>query len=77
LQFKNDELEAAFLRIKTLEGIMPVCSSCKKIRKEETDPAVQDNWQPMESYIMDRTNAEFTHSICPSCSNDLLADLDR
>lgn len=59
-----------FLRMKYLEGILPVCASCKKIR----DTA--NNWHPIESYIRDRTDVDFSHSICPECAARLYPELD-
>jgi hypothetical protein len=48
-------------RIKKLEGILPICSYCKKIRDEKNE------WQALELYIEDRSKAEFSHGICPDC----------
>ena len=48
-------------RIKYLEGFLPVCSFCKKIRKEK-------KWIPIEVYITEHSEAEFTHSFCPECA---------
>ncbi|MDB6064648.1 MAG: putative sensor protein [Pedosphaera sp.] len=56
-----EELTDALAKIKTLRGLLPICSSCKKIRDD------RGYWQKVESYIMDHTNAEFTHGICPDC----------
>jgi hypothetical protein len=67
LMEKIDELEKALSHIKKLEGILPICSYCKKIRREETDPSDQVNWIQMECYISDKTDALFSHSICPEC----------
>ena len=44
-----------------LRGILPICSFCKKIRKED------DTWEPMETYITKRSEAQFSHSVCPDC----------
>ncbi len=52
-------------RMKYLEGMLPVCSSCKRIRDEK------DNWHPIESYIRDRADVEFSHGICPECAEKL------
>jgi hypothetical protein len=54
-----------FKRLKYLEGILPVCASCKKIRDEA------GNWQHIESYIRERSAAEFSHGICPECAEKL------
>ncbi|SHJ39692.1 hypothetical protein SAMN02745165_02300 [Malonomonas rubra DSM 5091] len=51
----------------TLSGLLPICSSCKKMRSQNSDPKNQASWQPLEVFISDRTSADFTHSICPEC----------
>ncbi|MBD3274492.1 MAG: PAS domain S-box protein [Candidatus Marinimicrobia bacterium] len=55
------ELEQALARVKNLEGILHICSFCKKIRDE------QEHWQPIEKYIDERSDARFSHGICPDC----------
>ena len=57
----NQELKQALAEIDKLEGILPVCSFCKRIRDEE------GNWQQMERYIRDRSAADFSHGICEDC----------
>ena len=47
--------------VKQLEGLLPICSYCKKIRDKK------NNWQPLELYIEERSTAEFSHGICPEC----------
>jgi len=59
-----------FERMKYLEGILPVCASCKKIRDKE------NNWHSIEVYIRDRTDADFSHSICPECAARLYPEID-
>ena len=61
LKHRNDELETAIARIKRLEGIIPICMYCKKIR--DNDSA----WQQMERYISEHSDALFSHGICPDC----------
>jgi two-component system, LuxR family, sensor kinase FixL len=56
------ELTDALAKIKTLTGLLPMCSSCKKIRDEA------GKWTALERYIRDRTDADFTHGICPECA---------
>lgn len=58
-----------FRRMKYLEGFMPICSSCRKIQDKE------GNWQPMESYIHDRTEARFKHGLCPHCAKKLYPEV--
>jgi phosphoserine phosphatase RsbU/P len=55
------KLEEALEQVKTLEGFLPICSYCKRIRDD------QQYWQQIEKYIATRTNAVFTHGICPTC----------
>ncbi len=54
-----------FQRMKFLEGILPVCASCKKIRDEK------DQWHQIEAYITDRSDAHFSHGLCPECAEKL------
>ncbi|SHE45356.1 Response regulator receiver domain-containing protein [Desulfacinum infernum DSM 9756] len=61
LERKNKELQQAMEEIRTLRGILPICSYCKKIRNDE------GYWDQVESYVTKHTHAEFTHSICPDC----------
>jgi hypothetical protein len=55
------QLEAALAAVKKLEGIIPICMYCKKIRDEE------EAWHKLEKYIMEHSEAEFSHGICPEC----------
>jgi hypothetical protein len=63
-------------RINRLEKLLPICSSCKKIRVPGGDAMNQESWEPVESYIRDRTESEFTHGICPECMKRLYPDFD-
>jgi len=67
LKRKIEELEAALSHIKTLEGYVPICANCKKMRREDADPKNMDSWVPIERYISERTDASFTHGLCPDC----------
>jgi hypothetical protein len=49
-------------RVKVLEGLLPICAFCKNIRNEAGE------WERMEGYISRRSEAEFSHGICPSCT---------
>lgn len=75
LKRKINELEIAFSHIKKLEGILPICSNCKKIRLEEKDLKDQESWMQIENYISEKTEAQFSHSICPECIRKLYPDL--
>ncbi len=61
-------LQDALDHIQTLEGLLPICASCKKIRDEK------GAWNSIEAYISDRTKANFTHGICPECAKKLYPD---
>jgi hypothetical protein len=54
-------LEDALAAVRKLEGIIPICMYCKKIRDEE------ESWHKLEKYIMEHSEAEFSHGICPEC----------
>jgi PAS domain S-box-containing protein len=60
---KNAEIEkeAALARVKKLEGIVPICMHCKKIRDDK------NSWNQLERYISDHSEARFSHGICPEC----------
>lgn len=61
LENRNQVLERALEDVRRLEGIVPICSSCKKIRDDE------GFWQGVEQFIEDRSDAKFSHSMCPNC----------
>jgi len=63
------ELEEALNDVKKLSGLLPICSTCKKIRDEK------DCWQPIEEYIHCRSEADFSHSICPECAANMYPDI--
>ena len=55
-------------RIKILEGFLPICASCKKIRH-------QDQWEQIEKYISENSLVQFSHSLCPDCQKKLYPDI--
>ena len=59
---RNEELSRALGDVKILRGMLPICSGCKKIRDD------QNYWHQVESYLAERTEASFTHGICPDCA---------
>jgi len=69
LKKSNLELNIALSEVKTLKGLLPICSSCKKIRDDN------GYWSQIESYIRAHSHAEFTHSICPACAKNLYPDI--
>ena len=58
---KNAELVQALADVRTLRGLLPICSYCKNIRDEDGE------WMRLEAYIGQRSSAEFTHGVCPAC----------
>jgi len=63
------ELTDALSEVKKLSGLFPICASCKKIRDDK------GYWNQIESYIRDRSEADFTHGICPECAKKLYPEL--
>jgi hypothetical protein len=63
-------LQEALVKVKTLSGLLPICSACKKIRDDK------GYWRQIESYIRDHSEAEFSHGICPDCMRKLYPDFD-
>jgi DNA-binding response OmpR family regulator len=55
------ELEAALSRVKQLQGLLPICSYCKKIRND------QNYWQQIDAFFAAHSEAQFSHGICPTC----------
>ncbi len=64
------ELQDAMGRIKVLSGLLPICSSCKKIRDDE------GYWHTLETYISKYSEAEFSHSVCKDCAKKLYPDMN-
>lgn len=62
------ELQDALREVRMLSGLLPICSSCKRIKDE------QGGWSNLERYISDHSEAEFTHGICPDCARRLYPD---
>ncbi|HYE30695.1 MAG TPA: response regulator [Methylomirabilota bacterium] len=62
-------LEQALSSTRNLSGLLPICSSCKKIRDEEGD------WNQLEVYIQKHSEAQFTHSFCPECARSLYPEI--
>ena len=65
IRIQRDELEQVLHELKVLHGILPICSNCKKIRDDK------GNWDHVEVYMRDHTDAEFSHSLCPECAEKL------
>lgn len=61
-----EALEKALQRVKKLQGLLPICSYCKRIRDDE------NYWQQVEAYIADHSEAQFTHGVCPQCYESIV-----
>jgi PAS domain S-box-containing protein len=64
------ELQTALQQVRTLEGLLPICMHCKNIR--DADGA----WTPVEAYLRARTEAKFSHGLCPQCLAEHYPDVD-
>jgi PAS domain S-box-containing protein len=62
------ELKTALADVKTLRGLLPICAHCKKIRDD------RGYWNRIETFIRERSDAEFTHGICPDCARKYFPD---
>ncbi len=67
----NAELTKALRDVKKLSGLLPICASCKKIRDD------RGYWNQIEAYIRERSEAEFSHGICPDCAKKLYPEYFR
>ncbi|HEX4265259.1 MAG TPA: CHASE3 domain-containing protein [Verrucomicrobiae bacterium] len=65
------ELQQALVEVKTLSGLIPICGWCKKVRSDT------GFWQNVEQYIRSRTDATFSHGICPDCADKFKVDVAR
>jgi hypothetical protein len=65
------DLQDALERIKQLSGLLPICSVCKKIRDED------GQWHPLENYIHEHSEADFSHGLCPGCYQESMEKLDN
>ena len=65
------ELEEAITSVQTLQGLLPICCYCKKIRDDG------NYWHRVENYISGHANVRFSHGICPDCSEKMKSDLDK
>ena len=63
------ELQSALDEIKTLKGILPICSNCMKVRDDK------GYWNQIDAYIQQHSDAKISHGICPQCAKELYPDL--
>ena len=71
LDRSNSERELALSEVKELSALIPICSSCRKLRD------YKGYWDSLESYLSKHTNSELTHGICPDCKEDLYGEFLR
>jgi len=72
LSARVKELELALANVKLLQGLLPICCYCKKIRND------QNYWQQVDTYIAEHSEAQFTHGICPECREKIVRpELER
>jgi len=67
----NERLQASLDEVKTLQGLLPVCSWCRKVRDDE------GLWTQIEQYVSTHTGAEFTHGMCPDCYERGLQEMQK
>jgi DNA-binding response OmpR family regulator len=72
LATRVQELESALKQIKQLQGLLPICSYCKRVRND------RNYWQRIETYVSEHSEAQFSHGICPYCwENVVKPELER
>jgi phosphoserine phosphatase RsbU/P len=71
LTSRISDLEAALADVRRLQGLLPICSYCKKVRNEA------NYWQQVESYITTHSDLELSHSVCPTCLERVMREIDQ
>jgi DNA-binding response OmpR family regulator len=71
LAVRIKELEEALSEVKRLQGLLPICSYCKKVRNEE------NYWQQVEAYLGSHSDVKLTHGVCPDCYAKIMKELDE
>lgn len=66
LAVRVKELELSLSKVKLLQGLLPICCFCKKVRND------QNYWQQVESYVSEHSEAQFSHGICPECREKVI-----
>jgi phosphoserine phosphatase RsbU/P len=64
------ELEAALADVRRLQGLLPICAYCKKVRNET------DYWQQVDSYLAEHTDVTLTHGVCPDCYDRIMKEIE-
>lgn len=68
---KNKRLTDYLMEIQALRGIVPICANCKSIKDKE------DNWHPIEHYLIRHPQADFSHGMCPACMKKLYPEFEE
>lgn len=68
---RKEELEAALARVRHLEGVIPICMFCKKVKSD------RESWQQLEQYVLEHSEAMFSHSACPECFEKEMALIEK
>ncbi len=68
LENKNHELEKALTEVKRLQGLLPICAQCKKIRDDN------GYWKRLETYFEEHSDVAFSHGMCPTCMDDFYGE---
>ena len=66
-----EDLSQALARVRQLEGIIPICMYCKKIRDDH------NSWNQLEQYISDHSEATFSHGMCPKCEGEQMKIVEK
>lgn len=74
--FLVESLSKEKKRVKVLEGLLPICSYCKKIKDTDNSDKETEVWIEVERYISRYTNTDFTHGICPECYEKVIEEID-
>lgn len=70
LRSRLEQLESALARVAQLQGLLPICMDCKRIRDDH------NHWHQLERYIASHTAARFTHSLCPICFDKRAVEIE-
>ena len=65
------ELSEALAQVRTLSGLLPICSSCRRIRNDK------GYWERLEEFIQEHTDADFSHGICPECMAEIYPNFNK
>lgn len=68
----QSRMSAAMMR--TLQGFVPVCAWCKKVKTKASEASEEDTWESLESYLVKKSEVNLTHGICDTCENQLDPD---